>query len=58
MSNPWRIALVVALVLFGVGGGMCALRTAKLVERQMEGHEVEAESPESPLADEKPGNRD
>ena len=41
MSNPWRIALVVALVLLGIGGGMCALRTAKLVEKQAKEQKVE-----------------
>ena len=41
MSNAWRIALVVALVLLGIGGGMCALRTAKMVEKQVKEQETE-----------------
>ena len=36
MSNPWRIVLVVALVLLGIGGGMCALRTEKMIQRKVE----------------------
>jgi len=47
MSNPWRIALVVALVLLGIGGGMCALRTLKLVERQTGEPEAEASDPQA-----------
>jgi hypothetical protein len=47
MSNPWRIALVVVLVLIGVGGGMCALRTAEMIEREVKGQEGEAEGAEA-----------
>lgn len=45
MSNPWRIALVVALVLLGVGGGMFALRTAKLIEKRVGDGNIDGPDP-------------
>jgi hypothetical protein len=43
MTNPWRIALVVALVILGIGGGTCALRTARMVEKQVKEQKVNDE---------------
>jgi hypothetical protein len=46
MSTPWRITLAVALVLIGVGGGTCALRTARMI--QLRAGQPPAEQPASP----------
>ena len=36
MSTHWRIALALALVLLGVGGGTCALRVGNMIESRVE----------------------
>lgn len=45
MSNPWRIALASALVVLGVGGGMFALRTARLIEKRVGDGNIDGPDP-------------